>query len=100
MSTEHPLRSAIAIVGLMRLARELGVSYQAVQKWLAAGRLPRTEWTGETSYAQRMQELTDGKVSKTALLSKWPAGEAEPSAPVLVAPAAVPLPAIAAPRAA
>jgi predicted site-specific integrase-resolvase len=67
----HPeLSKAIEIVGLQDLARGLGVSYQAVRKWEAAGRLPRTEWTGETEYADRIVELASGKVSRRRLLER------------------------------
>lgn len=65
----HPaLSKAIGIVGLAELARGLGVTYQAIRKWEAAGRLPRTEWTGETSYSEKIVAMTDGQVSKDDLL--------------------------------
>jgi hypothetical protein len=60
---------AIEIVGLKNLAMHLCVTYQAVRKWEKKGRLPRTEWTGETNYAERIEKLTCGKVSKAILLS-------------------------------
>ena len=65
---ENLLTQAIALVGLARLARELNVSYQAIRKWEKAGRLPRTEWTGETNYGAVIEKLTEGKVKKSALL--------------------------------
>lgn len=46
-----PITEAIAAVGLQPLARACGVTYQALKKWESRGRLPRTEWTGETNYA-------------------------------------------------
>lgn len=73
MSSSHPLRHAIALVGLTRLARGLGVSYQAVRKWDTVGRMPRTEWTGETCYAQIIERATDGEVTREQLLDRWPA---------------------------
>lgn len=60
---------AVEIVGLAKLARALGVTYQAVRKWEAKGRLPRTEWTGETCYASLIELATEGKVTKDSLLS-------------------------------
>lgn len=67
----HPaLSESIRIVGLSKLARELGVTYQAIRKWEAAGRLPRTEWTGETRYADRIVELTAGGVTREQLLAR------------------------------
>jgi hypothetical protein len=59
------------LVGLKRLADACGLkSYQAVLKWEAAGRLPRTEWTGETNYAEAIEQVTDGKVTRKALLKQ------------------------------
>jgi hypothetical protein len=72
MTTSHPLQEAIRLIGVTALARELQVTHQAVRKWEAAGRLPRTEWTGETGYAERIEVLTSGAVTKARLLSKWP----------------------------
>lgn len=44
------------------------VSGKAVQKWLKAGRLPRTEATGETNYAETIA-ATDKRINKDALLA-------------------------------
>jgi hypothetical protein len=71
MST-HPLSSAIRLIGLGNLAKELKVSGQAIRKWERAGRMPRTEWTGETSYAEQIEQLTAGQVTKARLLAPWP----------------------------
>lgn len=48
-----------------------GKSYQAVLKWIKAGRLPRTEWTGETDYASVIERLTHGKYTKEKLVPKF-----------------------------
>jgi hypothetical protein len=37
--------------GIGAAARACGRSYQALSKWRSASRLPRTDYTGETSYA-------------------------------------------------
>lgn len=65
----NPITQAIESVGLGALARQLGVSGQAIRKWEAAGRLPRTEWTGETNYSEVIEQLTAGGVTRSALLS-------------------------------
>lgn len=70
MSSQSPISLAIEIVGLSRLARGLGVSHQAVRKWDRAGLLPRTEWTGETTYAAKIEALTDGRITRAALLDR------------------------------
>lgn len=82
MSEESPLDAAVRLVGLQKLATELRLSWQAVQKWRARGRMPRTEWTGETAYAEKIEELTAGRVTKAALLGAWPAVEGARALPV------------------
>lgn len=72
MNEQHPLESAIRLVGVTRLARELSITHQAIRKWQRAGRMPRTEWTGETAYSERIQQLTEGAVTRDHLLAKWP----------------------------
>lgn len=67
----HPeLSKAIELIGITDLAKGLGITYQAIRKWEAAGRLPRTEWTGETRYAEKIVELSGDRVSKEALLER------------------------------
>jgi hypothetical protein len=77
MNTSAPLDQAIGLVGLTALARECKVSHQAVRKWQRAGRMPRTEWTGETAYSVTIERITGGEVRKADLLRPWPAVCAE-----------------------
>jgi len=65
----NPITEARELIGLQNLATELKVSYQAVRKWEDAERLPRTEYTGETNYAETIERLTSGKVTKARLLA-------------------------------
>lgn len=68
----HPaIAKAIETVGLTGLARSIGVSYQAIRKWERAGRLPRTEWTGETTHAEAIERATDGYVSVGELMVRY-----------------------------
>lgn len=46
-----PRRGAIAV------AKACGKSRQAVDKWIHSDKLPRTEYTGETRYAELISEL-------------------------------------------
>lgn len=48
-----------------------GRKYQAALKWFNQGFLPRTEWTGETTYAETISKL-QSKYSKDDLLSVRP----------------------------
>lgn len=45
-----------------------GVSGNAVMKWVTAGKPPRTEYTGETRYAELISTAVGGKISKAELL--------------------------------
>lgn len=73
MSSTHPIEQAIEKVGLVKLASHLGRTHQAIRKWQRAGRLPRTEWTGETQYAERISSVCGGSPSVEQLKGPWPA---------------------------
>ena len=60
--------TAIDEVGLSKVAVACQRSPSTVHKWKTRNRLPRTEWTGETAYAERIAELHGG-VSAKELLS-------------------------------
>lgn len=63
-------KSIIDAGGITVLARSCSVTYQAVRRWENAGRLPRTELTGETDYAGAISRATGGKVKRKALLDQ------------------------------
>lgn len=71
----HPIEVAISKVGLARLAACVGKTHQAIRKWQLAGRLPRTEWTGETAYAQKISEMCEGNPTVDQLKGPWPQWE-------------------------
>lgn len=65
----NPIEEAANILGGYEAAgRVCGVSGKAVRKWALRGRLPRTEATGETHYAQLMAEA-DERISARRLLA-------------------------------
>lgn len=73
----NPIQHAITLVGgPVALTRELNkrigkpVTYQAVLKWARQGRLPRTEWTGETRYAKAISAATGGQIKVRELLAR------------------------------
>jgi hypothetical protein len=85
-----PLSRAIELLGgpvafTSKLNERLAkpVSYQAVKKWEAKGRLPRTDWTGETAYAAAIELITEGKVTRAELLALEPA-TASPSPDIMI----------------
>ncbi|MGZ4954123.1 MAG: hypothetical protein ACXV8Q_03335 [Methylobacter sp.] len=45
-----------------------GLSGKAVIKWRNNGKPPRTEYTGETSYAVLIEKATNGRVARSSLL--------------------------------
>lgn len=76
------------MVGLNSLAKACDKTHQAVRKWQRAGRLPRTEWTGETQYASKIEQLCAGRVTAQQLLGPWPKWPADGVAPTPASPAA------------
>lgn len=63
------IKKAVADVGgTATAAKTCGVSTRSVNKWIAAARLPRTEYTGETSYAKKLEALSGSKFTAEWLL--------------------------------
>lgn len=60
----------IALTRAINKRIEKPITYQAVLKWIRQGHLPRTEWTGETSYAKAMSAAVGGKVKVRELMQK------------------------------
>jgi hypothetical protein len=69
---DSPLDRAVTRFGLQPLARELGVTYQAVRKWQKRGRMPRTEYSGETEYCKIIERLSGGEITERELLAMRP----------------------------
>lgn len=70
--TKDIITHAIETVGLCALAKACNVTPQAIYKWQAKGRLPRTEWTGETDYASCIEIATGGRITRAQLLDLKP----------------------------
>lgn len=47
--------------GAIAVAKACGVSRQAADKWIRSGQLPRTEYTGETHYAESIAGLAKAR---------------------------------------
>jgi len=64
------LRESIKKVGGVAKASAIcGVSQRAIYKWLTAESLPRTDYTGETRYAEKLAEASEGKFTADWLLA-------------------------------
>lgn len=58
----RPLRKSIDDAGgVPAVALACGKTPRAIYKWISADTLPRTEYTGETRYAQKISELASTK---------------------------------------
>lgn len=59
-----------AVGGPIEAAKICGIKRQAVDKWLVRGALPRTEYTGETRYAELLAAAADGRFTAGWLLTE------------------------------
>lgn len=65
----YGLDKAIQLAGgQTALANIVGLTPQAIQKWVANECLPRTEWTGETNYIEQIVAHFDGKITREELI--------------------------------
>lgn len=61
-------KARVLLGGYEAIGRVCKISGKAVQKWHITGRLPRTEATGETKYAELIA-AADGRIDKDQLLA-------------------------------
>lgn len=67
----NPIKYAFdAVGGRSNAANLLGKSYMAMSKMEKKGTLPRTEYTGETDYANKLANNSGGKFTAEWLLEK------------------------------
>lgn len=72
MTIRKYIDEAIEIVGLQKLAAELGISYQSMIGWKDRNRMPDSEYSCRTRYAEKIQKLTNGKVKQRDILGCIP----------------------------
>ncbi|UAL57454.1 helix-turn-helix domain-containing protein [Edwardsiella tarda] len=66
----NPIKVAVDAVGGQTAAAKIcGLSVVAVHKWTVRGTLPRTEYTGKTSYAKKLSSASNGAFTPDWLLS-------------------------------
>lgn len=66
------IKAAHLIGGIQKIADICGVRTSAAWRWFQRGHLPRTEWTGETRYAELIEAATQSAVTKAELLAHAP----------------------------
>jgi hypothetical protein len=64
------LRAKEILGGFEALGRVCDTSGNAIKKWVAKGRPPRTEYSGETQYAKQIAKATKNQVKASGLLPK------------------------------
>jgi len=77
MSVRSGLDKAYKEFGKVELANELGISYQAMNRWYDYNQMPCTEFNGETDYAKQIQALTKNEVTIEELCGFIPHPQSE-----------------------
>lgn len=73
MNAMTPFAKALHLCGgPYGMSRICGVTNTSVHRWRKKGHLPRTEWTGETNYAEKIEAATHGLITKAELLTQIP----------------------------
>ena len=66
---QKTLEDVIKTVRVSVVADVCGVSQRAIYKWMDNGKLPRTEYTGETNYAEKIALASNGLFSVDEILA-------------------------------
>lgn len=57
------LTQIIDHIGASNVAQLCGITSRAVYKWRASNTLPRTDYTGETQYAEKLANALNNKIT-------------------------------------
>jgi hypothetical protein len=69
MEKQNLITKAIQIIGLNPLAAACSVTRQAIRRWEKSGRVPRSDFTHETNYAEVIEFESFGRVTREELLN-------------------------------
>jgi len=62
------LGDVIKLVKVSVVANACGRTPKAIYKWIERGTLPRTDFTGETNYAELIAKASEGRFTATQIL--------------------------------
>ena len=62
------IKKAVKLIGRSALSKAIGVTQPGIIRWEKNGRMPRTEWTGETNYCEVIVKMSKGEVKRKDLL--------------------------------
>lgn len=57
------LKAIIDYLGPIKVADICGISVRAVYKWRTLNSLPRTDFTGETLYSEKLSQALNGSIT-------------------------------------
>lgn len=67
--SQNTLSDVIKTIRVSVVAEACGVSQRAIYKWMTNGKLPRTDYTGETNYAEKIASVSNGLFSADTILT-------------------------------
>lgn len=72
MGARKALKQTYKLIKKSKLAIELGVAYQTIDRWIEINKMPCSEYTTETRYSVKIEKITKGKVTVEDLLGWRP----------------------------
>ncbi|MBK8974127.1 MAG: hypothetical protein IPM37_23210 [Hahellaceae bacterium] len=71
MNAENRIKSAVEMIGGVTVAATLcGVTRRSVYKWIERGRLPKSAYTGEKDYAEKLARHPGARFTANWLIER------------------------------